>query len=54
MLRPVVKIFIAGSSEGVAMLQKDKEGSKIAIAKLFHTEDPEVLEASWQFGVDAI
>jgi ABC-type nitrate/sulfonate/bicarbonate transport system substrate-binding protein len=52
--RPIVKNFIAGYSEGVAMLQKDKEGSKKAIAKFLHTEDPEVLEASWQFGVDVI
>ena len=54
MLRPVVKNFIAGYSEGVAMLQKDKEGSKKAIAKFLHTDDAEVLEASWQFGVDVI
>ena len=52
--RQVVKNFIAGYSEGVAMLQKDKEGSKKAIAKFLHTEDPEVLEASWQYGVDVI
>jgi NitT/TauT family transport system substrate-binding protein len=52
--RQVVKNFIAGYSEGVAMLQKDKEASKKAIAKFLHTEDPEVLEASWQFGVDVI
>src|SRR4249920_1419103 len=52
--RQIVKNFIAGYSEGVAMLQKDKEGSKKAIAKFLHTDDPEVLEASWQFGVDVI
>jgi len=46
--RQIVKNFIAGYSEGVAMLQKDKEGSKKAIAKFLHTDDPEVLEASWQ------
>jgi len=52
--RQTVKNFIAGYSEGVAMLQKDKEGSKKAIAKFLHTDDPEMLEASWQFGVDVI
>ena len=52
--RQVVKNFIAGYSEGVAMLQRDKEGSKKAIAKFLQTADPEVLEASWQFGVDVI
>ncbi len=52
--RQIVKNFIAGYSEGVAMLQKDKEASKKAIAKFLHTEDAEVLEASWQFGVDVI
>ena len=36
------------------MLQKDKAGSKIAIAKFLHTEDPELLEASLQFGVAVI
>lgn len=52
--RAIVKNFIAGYSEGVAMLQKDKEGSKKAIAKFLHTEEAELLEASWQFGVDVI
>ena len=52
--RQVVKNFISGYSEGVAMLQKDKDGSKKAIAKFLQTTDPEVLEASWQFGVDVI
>jgi NitT/TauT family transport system substrate-binding protein len=52
--RQIVKNFIAGYSEGVAMLQKDKEASKKAIGKFLHTEDAEVLEASWQFGVDVI
>ena len=52
--RQVVKNFIAGYSEGVAMLQRDKDGSKKAIAKFLHTDDAEVLEASWQFGVDVI
>jgi len=36
------------------MLQKDKEGSKKAIAKFLHADDPEVLEASWQIGIDVI
>jgi NitT/TauT family transport system substrate-binding protein len=52
--RQTVKNFIAGYSEGVAMLQKDKEASKKAIARFLHTEDAESLEASWQFGVDVI
>ena len=52
--RLIVKKFIAGYSEGVATLQKDKEGSKKAIGKFLHTDDAEVLEASWQFGVDVI
>jgi NitT/TauT family transport system substrate-binding protein len=52
--RQIVKNFIAGYSEGVAMLQKDKEGSKKALGKFLHTDDAEVLEASWQFGVDVI
>jgi NitT/TauT family transport system substrate-binding protein len=52
--RQTVKNFIAGYSEGVAMLHKDKEASKKAIAKFLHSEDPEILEASWQFGIDVI
>jgi len=31
-----------------------KEGSKKAIAKFLQTDDPENLEASWQFGIDVI
>jgi ABC-type nitrate/sulfonate/bicarbonate transport system substrate-binding protein len=52
--RQIVKNFIAGYSEGVAMLHRDKEGSKKAIAKFLQTDDPESLEASWQFGIDVI
>ncbi len=52
--RQTVKNFIAGYSEGVAMLHRDKETSKKAIAHFLHTEDPEALEASWQFGIDVI
>ena len=52
--RQIVKNFIAAYSEGVAALQRDKEGSKKAIAKFLQTDDPETLEASWQFGVDVI
>src|SRR5215813_6837526 len=52
--RQTVKNFIAGYSEGVAVLHWDKEGSKKAIAKFLQTDDPESLEASWQFGIDVI
>jgi NitT/TauT family transport system substrate-binding protein len=52
--RQTVKNFIAGYAEGVAMLHKDKAGSKKAIAKFLHSDDPEILEASWQFGIDVI
>ena len=52
--RQTVKNFIAGYSEGVAMLYRDKEASKKAIARFLHTDDPESLEASWQFGIDVI
>ncbi len=52
--RQTVKNFIAGYSDGVAMLYRDKEGSKKALARYLHTDDPETLEASWQFGIDVI
>jgi len=52
--RQTVKNFIAGYTEGVATLHKDKEGSKKAIAKFLHSDDAEILEASWQFGIDVI
>lgn len=52
--RQTVKNFIAGYAEGVATLHKDKEGSKKAIAKFLHSDDAEILEASWQFGIDVI
>jgi ABC-type nitrate/sulfonate/bicarbonate transport system substrate-binding protein len=52
--RQTVKNFIAGYSEGVATLHRDKEASKKAIARFIRTDDPESLEASWQFGVDVI
>ena len=38
----------------MATLHKDKEGSKKAIAKFLHSDDAEILEASWQFGIDVI
>ncbi|MGH7927785.1 MAG: ABC transporter substrate-binding protein, partial [Candidatus Binatia bacterium] len=52
--RQTVKNFIAGYSEGIAMLYRDKEASKKAIGRFLHTDDPESLEASWQFGIDVI
>ncbi len=52
--RQTVKNFIAGYSEGIAMLYRDKEGSKKAFVRFLRSDDPEVLEASWQFGVDVI
>jgi NitT/TauT family transport system substrate-binding protein len=52
--RQTVKNFIAGYSEGVAVLHKDKEASKRAIGRFLHTDDAESLEASWQFGIDVI
>ena len=52
--RQTVKNFIAGYSEGIAMLHRDKDASKKAIGRFLHTDDPESLEASWQFGIDVI
>ena len=37
-----------------ATTASQRRGSKKAIAKFLQTTDPEVLEASWQFGVDVI
>lgn len=52
--RQTVKNFIAGYSEGIAILYRDKEGSKKALARYLKSDDPETLEASWQFGIDVI
>jgi NitT/TauT family transport system substrate-binding protein len=52
--RQTVKNFIAGYAEGVAMLHKDKEASKKVLGRYHKTDDPEILEATWQYGVDVI
>ena len=52
--RQTVKNFIAGYSEGVATLYRDKEGSKSAIARFIRSDDPESIESSWQFGIDVV
>lgn len=52
--RQSVKNFIAGYSEGIAMLYKDKEGSKKILGRYHKTDDAEILEATWQYGVDVI
>jgi ABC-type nitrate/sulfonate/bicarbonate transport system substrate-binding protein len=52
--RSIVKSFVMGYSEGVAMLYRDKEASKKAIGRFLHTDDQESLEAAWQYGVDVI
>ncbi len=36
------------------MLYRDKKGSKRAIGRFVRSDDPDVLEASWQFGIDVI
>ena len=50
----MVKNFIAGYTEGVAMLHRDKNGSKAAIGRFLKSEDPEIIESTWQFGVDVV
>ena len=52
--RQTVKNSIAGYSEGVAALYRDKEGSKSAIARFIHSDDPESIESTWQFGIDVV
>jgi NitT/TauT family transport system substrate-binding protein len=52
--RQTVKNFIAGYSEGVAMLHRDKEASKSAIARFLRSDDPESIESTWQFGIDVV
>jgi len=52
--RQTVKNFIAGYAEGAALLNKDKEASKKILARILKTDDPEVVEATWQYGVDVI
>lgn len=52
--RQTVKNFIAGYTEGVAMLHRDKEASKAALARFMKSDDPETIESTWQFGVDVV
>lgn len=52
--RDTVKNFIRGYGEGIAMLTRDKEASKKAIARYVRSEDPEVLEATYQYAIDTL
>lgn len=52
--RDVVKNFIRGYTEGVALLARDKEGSKKAIARYLRSDDAEMLESSWQFASEIL
>ena len=52
--RDTVRNFIRGYGEGIAMLYRDKEGSKKAIARYVRSDDPEVLEATWQYAIDTL
>lgn len=52
--RDVVKHFLQGYSEGVALLNRDKEASKKLLARYVRTADPDVLEATWQYAQDTL
>lgn len=52
--RETVKNFLRGYSEGIAMLSRDKEAGKRAISRYVRSEDPEVLEATWQYAIDTL
>ena len=52
--REIVKSFLQGYGEGIAMLHRDKEGSKKAVARYVRSDDPEVLEATWQYAIDTL
>jgi NitT/TauT family transport system substrate-binding protein len=52
--REVVKNFIQAYCEGVASLHQDKEPAKRRLARYVKSDDPEVLEATWQYAVDSL
>ncbi len=52
--REIVKNFVKAYCEGVALLAQDKEKSKAFLARYIHSNDPEVLETTWQYGIDTI
>lgn len=52
--RDVVKNFIAGYAEGISLLYQDKERSKKVLGRYVRSDDPEVLEATWQYAIDTL
>jgi ABC-type nitrate/sulfonate/bicarbonate transport system substrate-binding protein len=52
--RDIVKNFLQGYVEGTAVLLRNKEGSKKAIAKYVRSNDPDVLEATWRYAEDTL
>ena len=52
--RETVKHFLQGYSEGVALLTHDKQRAQRLLAHYIKSEDPEVLEATWQYAIDSL
>lgn len=52
--RETVKKFLQAYCEGVAFLTRDKERSKTFLARYVHSNEPEVLESTWQYAIDTI
>lgn len=52
--RDTVKNFLRAYSEGIALLSRDREAGMKAISRYVRTEDPAVLEATWQYAIDTL
>jgi NitT/TauT family transport system substrate-binding protein len=52
--RDTVKKFLQGYAEGVALLLRDKEGSKKLLQPYVGSSDREILDATWQYANDTL
>jgi NitT/TauT family transport system substrate-binding protein len=52
--RDTVKNFLRGYSEGIALLYRDKERGKKALSRYVRSDDPEILDATWQYAIDTL
>lgn len=52
--RETAKNFLKGYGEGVGLVFRDRERSKKALSRYIRSDDPEVLEATYQYALDTL